>query len=183
MMPPGGALLHHHAAALLTGCPPSLRQVVETHRHTDVAGEADVDAEVDQPLFAWAWGNQRHHGGQKQSRLLINAYMDQRFPHSAENQIKTRLVFIGHCLKSYSRLTEIIWVNQPERRENSLSRFIFIYKYHRFKLKIQIQTRLLANKQSVNFICSIRWIWLPGDESDFYLVCKLNIYRANWLSN
>ena len=32
----------------------SLRQVVETHRHTDVAGKADVDAEVDQPLKAGA---------------------------------------------------------------------------------------------------------------------------------
>lgn len=32
----------------------SLWQVVEAHRHADVAGEADVDAEVDQPLFAWA---------------------------------------------------------------------------------------------------------------------------------
>lgn len=29
----------------------SLWQVVEAHGHTDVAGEADVDAEVDQPQF------------------------------------------------------------------------------------------------------------------------------------
>lgn len=28
----------------------SLRQVVEAHGHADVAGKADVDAEVDQPL-------------------------------------------------------------------------------------------------------------------------------------
>lgn len=35
--------------------PESLGQVVEAHRHTDVAGKTDVDAEVDQPLFAWAW--------------------------------------------------------------------------------------------------------------------------------
>lgn len=32
----------------------SLWKVVEAHGHADVAGEADVDAEVDQPLFAWA---------------------------------------------------------------------------------------------------------------------------------
>lgn len=32
----------------------SLWQVVETHGHTDVAGKADVNAEVDQSLFARA---------------------------------------------------------------------------------------------------------------------------------
>lgn len=32
----------------------SLWQVIETDRHADITGEADVDAEVDQPLFAWA---------------------------------------------------------------------------------------------------------------------------------
>lgn len=31
----------------------SFRQVIETDRHTDVAGKTDVDAEVDQPLFTW----------------------------------------------------------------------------------------------------------------------------------
>lgn len=43
----------------------SLWQVVEAHRHADVAGKADVNAEVDQPLFAWAWKQHRDHGDSK----------------------------------------------------------------------------------------------------------------------
>lgn len=33
----------------------SLGQVVEADRHADVAGKADVDAEVNEPVFARAW--------------------------------------------------------------------------------------------------------------------------------
>lgn len=41
----------------------SLRQVVEAHRDADVAGEADVDAEVDQPLLAGPCDTRRHRTG------------------------------------------------------------------------------------------------------------------------
>lgn len=43
----------------------SLWQVVEAHRHADIAGKADVDAEVDQPLFPRAWKQDREHGDSK----------------------------------------------------------------------------------------------------------------------
>lgn len=47
----------------------SLWKVVEAHGHADVAGEADVDAEVDQPLFAWAWENERSCDSLKNTNL------------------------------------------------------------------------------------------------------------------
>lgn len=43
-----------HSRGCRVGRGRSLGQVVEAHGHTDVAGEADVDAEVDQPLFPGA---------------------------------------------------------------------------------------------------------------------------------
>jgi hypothetical protein len=38
----------------------SLRKVVEAHGHADVAGEADVDAEVDESLSPRAWRDERN---------------------------------------------------------------------------------------------------------------------------
>ena len=42
------------------GCRRSLRKVVEAHGHADVAGEADVDAEVDESLSPRAWRDERN---------------------------------------------------------------------------------------------------------------------------
>lgn len=105
----------------------SLRQVVEAHGHADVAGEADVDAEVDQPLFARTW--RRHRRPQ---------WMEGR--SELEPFRSARVTLIGGLLTYQSLLLDLIFGGKKKILTVKSNKSNNIYSLNRVQFKSSLIT-------------------------------------------